>query len=254
MSAFFSSLRASPGKEPTRGAEQAMMRLRRGGALAAILLLAATTISACDTTDNAGAIAADNQPGQVAPVADSSVSSNSLPPIPGASSSTQVAGTDQASTGAIPTDSTPGSLSTAGATQQDTASTAGWQSNAAAPNSFVSLNDVGQVSNTPGRNLTGGLTVEKLLGGWNVVSGTSQCRLNLTYTSTTSTGGGNAQRYRASSPACQIPTLAGVASWQLAGTQVQLFDKGNNMLGTLLLSGNHFIGTLQGGRAISMTG
>ncbi len=228
-----------------------MMKLRRGGALAAMLLLAAMTVSACSTTgDDTGAIAADNQPGQAAPLADSSVSSNALPPIPGSSSSTQVAGTDTASTSAIPGDSTPGSLITAGATTQDTASTAGGQSSG--PNSFVSLNDVGKVSNTPGRNLTGALTVEKLLGGWTVVSGGSQCRLNLTYTATA--GGASGTHYRASAPACQIPTLGGVSSWQLAGTQVQLFDGGDQMLGTLLLSGNRFIGTLKGGRAISMAG
>ena len=227
-----------------------MMRLKRGVALATTLLLAAMTVSACSTTgDDTGAIAADNQPGQAAPLADSSVSSNSLPPIPGASSSTQVAGTSPAvNTGSIPNDSTPGSLITAGATTQDTASTAGGQSSG--PNSFVSLNDVGKVSNTPGRNLTGALTVEKLLGGWTVVSGGSQCRLNLTYTA----AGGAGTHYRASAPACQIPTLGGVSSWQLAGTQVQLFDGGDQMLGTLLLSGNRFIGTLKGGRAISMAG
>ena len=113
---------------------------------------------------------------------------------------------------------------------------------------FVSLNDVGQVSGTPGRNLSGGLSVDKLLGGWTVSSGNMQCRLNLTYTST---GDGH---YRASTPACQIPVLGSVAAWQLTGTQVQLFDGSSRMIGTLLLSGNTFIGTLSGGRAISMAG
>jgi hypothetical protein len=114
--------------------------------------------------------------------------------------------------------------------------------------SFVSLNDVGQVSGAPGRNLSGGLSVDKLLGGWTVSSGNMQCRLNLTYTST---GDGH---YRASTPACQIPVLGTVAAWQLSGTQVQLFDGSSHMVGTLLLSGNMFIGTLSGGRAISMAG
>ena len=115
--------------------------------------------------------------------------------------------------------------------------------------SFVTLNDVGTVPNAPGRNLSGGLTIEKLLGGWTVISGASQCRLNLTYTAKTGTS-----RYRASSPGCQIGGLAPVSSWQLAGTQVQLFNEANTLIGTLLLSGNRFIGTLAGGEGISMVG
>ena len=115
--------------------------------------------------------------------------------------------------------------------------------------SFVTLDSVGTVPTAPGRDLSGGLTIEKLLGGWTVVSGGQQCKLNLTYTQKTGTS-----RYRASTPACQLPGLAVVSSWQLAGSQVQLFDENNDMIAALILSGNRFVGTLAGGQGISMVG
>ena len=115
--------------------------------------------------------------------------------------------------------------------------------------SFVTLDSVGSVPDAPGRDLSGGLTIEKLLGGWTIVSGATQCRLNLTYTSKAGTS-----RYRASAPGCQLPGLSVVASWQLAGSQVQLFDENGDMVAALILSGNRFIGTLAGGQGVSMVG
>ena len=120
---------------------------------------------------------------------------------------------------------------------------------ASADGSFVTLDSVGTVPNAPGRDLTGGLTIEKLLGGWTIVSGADQCKLNLTYTSKSGTS-----RYRASTPGCQLQGLRVVASWQLAGSQVQLFDENGDMIAALILSGNRFIGTLAGGQGISMVG
>ncbi len=62
------------------------------------------------------------------------------------------------------------------------------------------LDDVGSPGNTTsGRNLTGSVTIEQLLGGWTVMVGAEQCRLNLTYTAKGSTG-----RYRASTPGCLV--------------------------------------------------
>lgn len=104
---------------------------------------------------------------------------------------------------------------------------------ASADGSFVTLDSVGDVPNAPGRDLTGGLTIEKLLGGWTIVSGADQCKLNLTYTSKSGTS-----RYRASTPGCQLQGLKVVASWQLAGSQVQLFDENGDMIAALILSGN----------------
>lgn len=115
--------------------------------------------------------------------------------------------------------------------------------------SFVTLDSVGSVPNAPGRDLSGGLTIEKLLGGWTIVSGAEQCKLNLTYTSKAGTS-----RYRASTPGCTLKGLNVVASWQLAGSQVQLFDENGDMIAALILSGNRFIGTLAGGQGISMVG
>lgn len=208
------------------------------------LALATAMLAGCSTLGgDSGGIAANAQP-QAAPITDSSVSSASLPPIGGNDGSMQTATTDSGATGALPPPGAPGAAGGTQSAAMPPAPGAGQGSTG----SFVSLNDVGQVSNTPGRNLAGGLTVEKLLGGWTVTSGGAQCRLNLTYTAA---GDGH---YRASAPACQIPTLGSVAAWQLTGTQVQLFDGSSRMVGTLLLSGNMFIGTLSGGRAISMAG
>jgi hypothetical protein len=115
--------------------------------------------------------------------------------------------------------------------------------------SFVTLGSPGALPATPGRDLTGGLTIEKLLGGWTIVSGAEQCKLNLTYTAKAGTS-----RYRASTPGCTLPGLSVVSSWQLVGTQVQLFDENNDIVASLILSGNRFIGTLAGGQGISMVG
>ena len=115
--------------------------------------------------------------------------------------------------------------------------------------SFVTLGAPGALPATPGRDLSGGLTIEKLLGGWTIVSGAEQCKLNLTYTAKAGTS-----RYRASTPGCTLPGLMVVSSWQLVGTQVQLFDENNDIIASLILSGNRFIGTLAGGQGISMVG
>jgi hypothetical protein len=120
--------------------------------------------------------------------------------------------------------------------------------NANTNSNFVTLDSVGSVPSTPGRDFSTGLTIEKLLGGWTIVAGSSQCKLNLTYTAKSGTS-----RYRASTPGCSLQGLNVVASWQLAGTQVQLFDENGDIVANLLLSGgNRFIGTLAGGTGISM--
>jgi hypothetical protein len=113
---------------------------------------------------------------------------------------------------------------------------------------LAALPDTSGIAST-GRDLSGGLTVEKLLGRWTVVSGTDQCQLNLTQTAKTGTG-----RYRASAPACGLKGLNVVASWTLAGSQVQLFDENGDLIAALILSGNRFVGTLSGGTGISMVG
>ncbi len=104
-------------------------------------------------------------------------------------------------------------------------------------------------TNVATRNLSGGLSVQKLLGAWTIISGASQCQLNLTQTLKSGT-----DRYRASAPDCTISTLSGLASWKLIGSQVQFFNVSGQLIGALLQSGNRFIGTLAGGQGVSMVG
>jgi hypothetical protein len=85
------------------------------------------------------------------------------------------------------------------------------------------------------------------MGRWTVTSGADSCALNLTYTQKMDT-----TRYRASIPGCAITGLAEVASWQIVGNQVQLFDEGGKIVAALALSGNRFVGTSSGGIGISM--
>ncbi|ODS90538.1 MAG: hypothetical protein BGO83_13670 [Devosia sp. 66-14] len=115
-----------------------------------------------------------------------------------------------------------------------------------ADGSFARLGSVPQAA---GRDLSTGLTVEKLLGGWTVVSGAEQCKLNLTQTAKSGTS-----RYRASTPGCALNGLKVVASWQLVGNQVQLFDENGDIVASLIHSGSQFIGTLAGGQGITMVG
>jgi hypothetical protein len=181
-----------------------------GAGFAAALLL-----SGCAST---GTSTQATQTEQLAPVQSGNVSTTALPPIgPNGEVQGPTAVTDPTQTATA-----DGTFQTLGPTS--------------APNSS-------------GRDLSGGLTVEKLLGRWTVVSGQDQCALNLTQTQKTGTG-----RYRASAPACTLKGMTAVSSWALAGTQVQLFDEGGNIVGALILSGNRFIGTLSGGQGISMVG
>lgn len=193
-----------------------------GLSLAAVLLL-----SACASTNVAVSNAGTEQ---LAPVATGSVSTTALPPI---GPNGEVAG--------------PGTLEPTGMTPADGSD--GTFQTAEADGSLQALPAVGSLPNSSGRDLTGGLTVEKLLGRWTVVSGGDQCALNLTQTQKSGTG-----RYRASAPACGLAGMTAVASWTLAGTQVQLFDENGNLVAALILSGTRFIGTLAGGTGISMVG
>jgi len=188
-----------------------------GVGLGATLLL-----SACASS---GVTVANADTEQLAPVDQGNVSTQALPPI-GPNGEVQ-GGNGQPST--LPP------------------TTAGTQVATATPPGTTLPTTPGGVPNSSGRDLTGGLTVEKLLGRWTVVSGQNQCALNLTQTA-------KGSHYRASAPACTLKGLTQVASWTLAGSQVQLFDEGGNLIAALILSGNRFIGTLSGGTGISMVG
>lgn len=213
-----------------------MNALKRGTPFIGSVLVSALALTGCMSSSQP--VAQNNLPPQnLAPVQSSSVSSSALPPLAGSQPSTAQISPGLSGTPVL------GGAPAAG----DPALTDPSMNTANADGSFVTLNDVGSVPNANGRDLSGGLSYEKLLGGWNVVSGASQCRLNLTYTAKAGTN-----RYRASAPACQITGLAGVASWALVGNGVQLFDEAGSIIAALQLNGNRFIGTVAGGAAISM--
>lgn len=211
------------------------MMMRRGGhALAALAVLAVTLAGCSSMRSSQRSAEAAPPPEQLQPVQSSTVATSTLPPI--GQVNPNLTGTP-VTTG--PT-MQPATLPPAPGAPAQTATTDG---------SFVTLDSVGTVPTQLGRDLSGGLTVEKLLGGWTVISGATECRLNLTQTTKTGTG-----RYRASTPGCQLQGMAGVASWELSGSQVRLFDENNNTIAVMVLSGNRFIGTLAGGQGISMAG
>jgi hypothetical protein len=212
----------------------------RAGASFAVAVAAALMLGGCASSGvTTGSIAAAEP--AITPIQDTPVQTANLPEI-GADGAIQVADSGDAMLGQpVPLDATGQGTGVSG--QPTTVASAG------ANASFVSLDSVGDIPATPGRDLGGGLTIEKLLGGWTIVSGADQCKLNLTYTAKSGT-----DRYRASSPNCALTNLSVVASWQLVGNQVQLYDEGGNIIASLILSGNRFIGTLSGGQGISMVG
>lgn len=214
-----------------------MSILNRSAKTTAVLLSTAVLVAGCTSSRFGTSVARTAPPEQLQPVASSSVQSQALPPLSGsagASGSTSVSGS--ANPGRIYDGSTTGSGSVTTA-------------NAGADGSFTTLDSTGTPIASSSRDLSGAITVRKLLGTWTIVSGSQHCQLNLTQTSKPDTG-----RYRASTPGCTINALSGVASWQLAGTQVQLFDNSGTLIGTLIQSGDRFIGTVSGGVAVSMVG
>lgn len=172
------------------------------------------------------------QPQTLSPVQNSSVQSSSLPPLNGQNNTT--------ASGTVFGQANDGFNSGDPALNSQVASADG---------SIVNINELGGSTTPGGRDLSGSLTPAKLLGVWTVSANLQTCRLNLTQTTKTGTS-----RYRASAPNCELPVLALVSSWQLRGSQVQLFDESGGIIGAMQLSGNRFIGTLSGGVAVTMTG
>lgn len=200
------------------------------------LCVAGLLVSACSSANSfSNSQRISSNPQSLPPVQSSTVESSSLPPLQGQDG--QVTNAD----GNI--------MVSGGAGEQSGDPALNGQMMASADGSFVSLDDVSGGTTPQGRDLSGGLSPEKLLGAWTVSGDLKTCRLNLTQTTKSGTN-----RYRASAPNCAIPTLALVSSWQLAGNQVQLYDEGGNIVGALQLSGNRFIGTLSGGIAATMEG
>lgn len=230
-----------------------MMISRRGSVSVAVLCGLALTLSGCASSGTSSTAYTEN----ITPIQNTPVASSNLPAI--GANGQMVASNTLGAPGAQPTNlnappalnpslQAPGQMTPQpGVTDQfgNPLTVASASSNG----NFVTLDSVGSVPSTPGRDLTGGLTYEKLLGGWTIVAGQNQCKLNLTYTAKSGTS-----RYRASTPGCSLQGLSAVASWALAGSQVQLYDETGAIVANLLLSGNRFIGTLAGGAGISMVG
>jgi hypothetical protein len=178
----------------------------------AAISVAALAVGACST----GGIATRNVATveQVQPLPSSEVASANLPAI----GESGVVTPNQMPDGTVATAEigTPvgGTVSTGQQTVLGGASTVDTMQTASADGSFVTLDAVGAVPQAPGRDLSGGLTIEKLLGGWTIVSGADQCKLNLTYTSKSGTS-----RYRASTPGCQLQGLKVVARLLAAGRE-----------------------------------
>lgn len=208
-----------------------MTSSRRASVSIAVFAGAALVLSGCASSGVTTRNIASTE--TITPIQNTPVASSDLNALPG----TQV---QPASLGApaplVPGQTAPGQIGQ----PVEVASTGG---------SFATLGGAGGAPTTSSRDLSTGLTVEKLLGGWTVVSGAEQCKLNLTQTAKTGTS-----RFRASTPGCSLPGLTVVASWQLVGNQVQLFDENNDIVASLILSGNRFIGTLAGGQGISLVG
>jgi len=219
-----------------------MTTWKRASVSAAAIGSLALVLAGCSMGSQRVATRNLGEPEQLQPIQDGAVASSNLPTI-GQGGATQTAQLDAPATPDQVNPALTGDPVLGGNQIGDPVQTA------STDGSFVTLDSVGAVPNAPGRDLSGGLTIEKLLGGWTIVSGAEQCKLNLTYTAKTGTS-----RYRASTPGCSLPGLKVVASWQLAGSQVQLFDENGDMIAALILSGNRFIGTLAGGRGISMVG
>lgn len=202
--------------------------VRRG----AVLLAVCFTVTGC-ASSSFGPRRTQSQPASLPPVQSSSVQSTSLPPLQGEDG---LVTTVDNSFGTSPSLLGSGDPALVG-------------QSASVDGSFVSLDDVGGGTTPGGRDLSGGLTPGKLLGVWTVAADLQTCRLNLTQTTKSGTN-----RYRASTPNCTLPVLSLVSSWQLTGSQVQLFDESGAIVGALQLSGNRFIGTLSGGIAVTMEG
>ncbi|WP_417579290.1 AprI/Inh family metalloprotease inhibitor [Pelagibacterium sp.] len=203
--------------------------------LAVMMVIGGTgVLAACSPTSfgrAAPTVTATPPPPTIQPVQTGSVSTSDLPPIDGST--------------VLPANSAP--ISGAPTLPGNTASLNG-ATGTSSPG-FL-LDDVGSPGNTTGgRNLTGSVTIEQLLGGWTMMVGAEQCRLNLTYTAKGSTG-----RYRASTPGCMVEGLTSVTSWNLLGNQIQFYNESDELVGTLFQSGNRFVGTLAGGQSVSMVG
>ncbi|GLQ54355.1 AprI/Inh family metalloprotease inhibitor [Devosia nitrariae] len=194
---------------------------------------AAIVLAGCSSTGDTRNlnVVGQAQPQQLAPVQGSTVAQNTLPPLGGVQGQPAPGLSGQPTLGGVQAQQAAPGLSgqpTLGgaSTTTQTAATGG---------SSVSLDPLAANIGTGPE------------GVWTVVSGQSQCRLNLPLTAGTAPG-----YYRASAPGCTLPGLASVSGWRPAGSQIQLVDSNNAIIAFLAPSGGSYIGTLAGGQPITM--
>lgn len=198
-----------------------MSVMNNSAKLLVLIGAAALVLSGCSTS-RFGNGRVTRQPEQLQPISNSQVQSQNLPPIGQNGTQIGIGFGDSADPSLLgQTTNADGSI----------------------------VDGVGTLPNTSGRDMSGGVSVAKMLGAWTVIAGTDQCQINLTQTTKSGTN-----RYRASAPNCNLPALSLLSSWRLAGNQVQFYDSSGSIIGSLLQSDNRFVGTLVGGIAVSMVG
>lgn len=213
----------------------------RGSLSAAGIATLGLLLAACQSTgSNTANLNTIGAPSQVAPVQNSTVQQGSLPalgasgtPAPGLTGQPVLGGVQANTQTAMvnPGMTAPGpSTTTLGASTTPATQPGG---------SMVSLAPLNQPA-------AGGMSAGPE-GVWNVVAGSSQCRLNLPMTAKAGTS-----YYRASAPGCTVPGISAVTGWQQVGSQLQLYDDNGNIAAFLAPSGGRYIGTMGGGQAISM--
>jgi hypothetical protein len=214
----------------------------RGSLSAAGIATIALVLAACQSTgSNTANLNTIGAPAQIAPVQNSTVQQGTLPaigatgtPAPGLAGQPVLGGVpaNQQMAAVSPGVVSPGPTTT---TLGATTTTPGTQPGG----SMVSLAPLAQPA-------VGGMSAGPE-GVWNVVAGSSQCRLNLPMTAKAGTS-----YFRASAPGCTVPGLSAVTGWQQVGSQLQLYDDNGNIAAFLAPSGGRYIGTMGGGQAISM--
>jgi hypothetical protein len=208
-----------------------------GGVVGAALLLAA-----CSSTSNTAGLNTIGAPQQLQPVQNSTVQQGNLPAI-GATGTPAPGLSGQPVLGGVPANTTQTAMVNPSMTTLPSSTTV---PGSTIPGSTVPGSSPSTVSLAP--MTQAGAVGTGPEGAWNVVAGTTTCRINLPMTSKTGTS-----YYRASAPGCALPALASVAGWQQVGSQLQLYDENGNIAAFLAPSGGRYIGTMGGGQAISMS-
>jgi len=223
------------------------VRMRGSASFFGLAAVAAIMLAGCSSTADTRNlnVVGQAQPQQLAPVQGSTVAQNTLPPLggvqgqaaPGLSGQPVLGGVQQqaALSGQTAAPGLSGQPVLGGTSASATTTTTTTPAAPGTGGSFVSLDPLAANIGTGPE------------GTWTVLSGQSQCRLNLPLTP-----GGAPGTNRASAPGCTLPGLSTVAGWRQVGSQIQLVDGANAIVAFLAPSGGNYIGTLAGGQPITM--